>query len=274
MREYINPFLLLVLSVVFLSCSEGGRCVEKAGVNYWKENVFTQPNIDMSKYDDGIIRAKVDGKWQEFEIRELPDGFMEWTKSARLKSLEKMKKGEFPGFAGPHSGMVASYGGMREDAKFSINNAVKGTGLVPKKEKIKDIMKTLEETWGAPVTEKLDILSGFYEDEEMFDRTELSSLELYTTKDFQTKTFLNIMANPAVAIVYLDIPSYDVRAICRLVHPEDETATEEERDICRYVNMIHDYFHGKSPRESIVMIFHVIQVFDNSPRARGVRVVP
>ncbi|OYD17040.1 hypothetical protein CH333_02070, partial [candidate division WOR-3 bacterium JGI_Cruoil_03_44_89] len=215
MRKYISPFLLLVLSVVFFSCSEGGRCVEKAGVNYWKENVFTQPNIDMSKYDDGIIGAKVDGKWREFKVRELPDGFMRWNLSSRLKDLEGMTRGKMPGFAGPHSGMVASYGGMRKDTEFSINNAVKGTGLVPKKEKIKGVIKMLEETWDAPVTEKLEILKGFYEDGNMFDRTKISSLELYSTKDFQTHTFLNIMANPAVSVVFLDIPSYELRAICR-----------------------------------------------------------
>lgn len=277
MKEYINPLLsVLFLSVMLFSCSESGRCVEKEGINYWKGDMFTQSNVDMSKYGDGIIRARVDGKWQEFNIREMPDGFMKWNLSSRLKDLEGMKKMKMPGFAGPHSGMVASYGGMRKDTEFSINNAVKGTGLVPKKEKIKDIMKTLEETWDAPISEKLEILEGFYEDEDMFDRTKLSSLELYSTKDFQTHTFLNIMANPAVAVVFLDIPSYEVRAICRLVHPEDETAAEEEKNICKYVNMVHDYFHGESPRKSIVMIFNVIQVFDNSPRAggRGVRVVP
>jgi len=277
MKGYIGMWLaILFLSLTLFSCSESGRCVEKEGINYWKGNMFIQPNIDISKYGDGIIRAKVDSKWQEFKIRELPDGFMEWNLSSRLKDLEGIKKGKMPGFAGPHSGMVASYGGMRKDTEFSINNAVKGTGLVPKKEKINNIIKTLEETWNAPIPEKIDILKGFYEDEDMFDRTKLSSLELYSTKDFQTHTFLNIMANPAVAVVFLDIPSYEVRAICRLVHPEDETADEEEKDICRYVNMIHDYFHGESPRKSIVMIFNVIQVFDNSPRAggRGMRVVP
>lgn len=275
MREYIGPFLSFIfLSVASISCSEHNRCVESADVNYWKDNMFKQPHIDMSRYEDGIIRAEVDGRWQDFEIRELPDDFMEWNLSTRLKDLEEIKKGVMPGFAGPHSGMVASYGGMRKDTEFSINNAVKGTGVVPKKEKIKDIMKTLEETWDFPMPEKVDILKSFYEKEEMIDCTKLSSLELYSISDFQTHTFLNIMANPAVSVVFLDIPSYEVRALCRLVHPDDETASEEERDICRYVNMMHDYFHGESPRKSIVMIFHVIQVFDNSPQAHGIRVVP
>ena len=234
-----------------------------------------QTNIDMSQYNAGMIKAKVDGKWQKFNIRELPDGFMKWRSSSSIKWLDAMKKGEMPSMlGGAHFGAIASYGGYRDDTEFSINNAFKGIGVVPKKEKIKEAIKKLESTRDSSMEEKLKVLKGFYEDKELLDRTKLTSLELYTTKDFETHTFLNIMANPSVSVVFLDIPSYEVRAICRLVHPKDETTSEEEKDILKYVNLIHDYFHGKSPRQSIVMIFHVIQVFDNSPRARGVRITP
>lgn len=79
------------------------------------------------------------------------------------------------------------------------------------------------------------------------------------------------MTDPSVSIVFLDIPSYEVRAICQLVHPKDETASQYHRDIVEYVNLLHDYFHGKARRKAIVMIFHVNQVFDNSPRSRGMK---
>ena len=80
------------------------------------------------------------------------------------------------------------------------------------------------------------------------------------------------MADPSVSIVFLDIPSYEVRAICQLVHPEDETASQYHRDIVEYVNLLHDYFHRKARRKAIAMIFHVNQVFDNSPRSKGKKV--
>ena len=42
-----------------------------------------------------------------------------------------------------------------------------------------------------------------------------------------------------------------------------------------YINLVHDYFHGQAPRKSIGVIYHVVQVFDNSPgKMRGQRVVP
>jgi len=276
MKEYmIGPFLGIMLSLI-LGCGAQEENIHKGEINYWKGDTFIQPNIDVSEYEAGIIRAKVDGKWQKFEIRSLPDGFMEWRISSSIKGLEDMRKGKMPGISGggSHFGAVATYGGHRLDTEFSINNAFKGIGVVPKKEKIKEAIKKLESTWDSSMEEKLGVLKGFYEEKDFRDRTKLTSLELYTRKDFETHTFLNIMANPSVSIVFLDIPSYEVRAICQLVHPKDKTASEEEKDILKYVNLVHDYFHGKSPRQSICMIFHVNQVFDNSPRAKGVRVTP
>ena len=268
-------WVILFLPVFLVSCSKvNEQNIHRGEINYWKGDTFIQPNTDMSRYGSGTIKARVDGKWQEFEIRKLPDGFMEWKRSSSLKGLETMKKGEMPSLSGHHFGAVATYGSQRLDAEFSINNAFKGIGLVPRKQKIKEVIEKLESTRDLPFKDKIDVLKGLKEDEDLMDRTKLCSLELYTTRDFETHTFLNIMANPSVSIVFLDIPSYEVRAICRLVHTRDETASEEEKDILKYVNMVHDYFHGKSPRESIVMIFHVIQVFDNSPRAKGRRVTP
>lgn len=251
----------------------GGE-LEHGKINFWKGNTFTQTNVDMGKYGEGIIKAKVNGKWGTYQIRELPQEFIDWNIQSRLESLEKMKKGKMPTLAGPHSASVASYGGGRLDTQFTINNAVKGLGFVPKKERIEEIIHRLEETKEVEITEKLGILENIYKEVNILDKTKQVSLELYTERDFETHTFLNIMSNPSVSIVFLDIPSYEIRAIARLIHPEDDSASEEEKNIAHYVNLVHDYFHGESPRPSIAIIFHVIEVFDNSPTKRGIRVVP
>ncbi len=251
----------------------GGE-LEHGKINFWKGNTFTQSNVDMGKYGEGIIKAKINGKWGEYVIRELPQEFIDWNIGSRLKGLEKMKKGEMPSLAGPHSASIASYGGGRLDTRFTINNAVKGLGFVPKKDKIAGIIARLEETKKETMSEKLERLEGLYKEENLLDRTKQVSLELYTQKDFETHTFLNIMANPSISAVFLDMPSYEIRAITRLIHPVDESASRVERDIAHYINLVHDYFHGESPRKSIAMIFHVIEVFDNSPRKRGIRVIP
>ncbi|MEO0087251.1 MAG: hypothetical protein ABIK90_04160, partial [candidate division WOR-3 bacterium] len=47
--------------------------------DFYKNNeYFIQKTIDTKKIDQGIIRAKVDNKWQDFQIVELPEGFLEW----------------------------------------------------------------------------------------------------------------------------------------------------------------------------------------------------
>jgi len=250
---------------------------EHADVQLWKDGTFHQETIDLSKYADGIIKAKVDGKWQEFKVTNLPEKFMKWNIKSRLKSLEKLKERKRPSLDGPHNAMIASYGIKRFDSQFIINNAVKGSGFIPKKEQLKKIMELLKTTIDSSYAVKMVILEDFYKNAEtMFDHSKLVSLELYSTPEFETQSFLNQMTNPGVAIVYLDFPSFKVKAIAQLLHPDDPQLTDYEKDMVEYVNLIHSYFHGDFPKIFITAIYHVIEVFDNSPgkKGRGVRIIP
>ncbi len=247
-------------------------------VETWQDGFFRQKTVDASKVlKDSVIKAKVDGKWQTFKTTPLPDAFVSWSAQRRLHYLEGIKHGEMPPLAGPHNAMVASYGVRRRDTHFRINNAVKGTGFTPKPEMIDTLIELLESTIDSPITYKIDILKKLYSDpDRYFDRTKILSLELYTTKEFETHTFLNEMANPAVSIVYLDIPSFEVKAIAQLMHPKDPHLSEYEEKIVEYANLIHSYFHGEFKRIFPAVIYHVIEVYDNTPRkgARGRRIMP
>jgi hypothetical protein len=120
------------------------------------------------------------------------------------------------------------------------------------------------------------VLESLYQNgNEFFDRTKQVSLELYTTPEFETHTFINEMSDPGVSIVFLDFPSYELRAIAQLIHPLDPGLTPYEKDVVDYINTIHDYFHSRSPRPSIGVIYHITEVFDNTPgQARGKRIEP
>jgi len=60
-----------------------------------------------------------------------------------------------------------------------------------------------------------------------------------------------------------------------MLHPDNPGLTDYEKQVVDYINLIHDYFHGQAPRKSIGVIYHVVQVFDNSPgRWRGQRITP
>lgn len=243
----------------------------------WKEGKYCrQESVDAKRIAQGLIRARIAGRWQEYRVQELPQSFVDWNLKARLRDLEEMRKGRMPNFAGPHSGMVASHGQRRFDGDFDINNAVKGMGWLPRASDLPGLLQELEASADSSDDYKLAWLTRLYTERAgVLDRTKQASLELYATPEYATHTFLNLMADPGVSIVFLDMVSYEVRAIAQMLDPNDPGLSPEERQIVDYVNAIHDYFHGASPRRSIVTIYHVIEVFDNSPgRGRGRRVVP
>jgi len=267
------------LAVVFVIVSILSACalagpLERGTAKLWKNGTFHQETVEINK--DGTIHAKVDGKWQDFKPVELPKEFLEWNFGARTEMIEGIKTGNMPSsMAGPHNAAVASYGILRKDSKMKINNAVKGTGFVPKPEKIKEVIKHLKETLESPMPEKLDVLLGYYAaGADVFDITKQVSLELYSTPEFEGGTFVNQMENPGCSLVYLDIPSYELKCVAHLLHPTDPQLNDYEKDVVEYINLIHSYFHGAFDETFIAVIYNVIEVYDNSPASRGVRVTP
>jgi len=244
----------------------------------WKDGYFVQQNIDISRLDEGIIRAEVDNVWQEYKISNLPEKFIKWNIAKRLETMTRFRNHQAPELSGPHSGMVATYGAKRKDSQFKLNNAVKGIGFIPKKEKIKQIIQMLEATKNNPFPAKLDTLTYLYNNaENIFDMSKQLSLELYTTHEFVTQTFLNQILNPVSVIVFLDIPSYKLKTIVQLIHPDNPNLTDYEKDIVKYANLIHSYFHGEFSTDFIAVVYNVVEVYDNSPGkkdAMGTRIVP
>ena len=249
---------------------------EKGEKNYWENGIFRQKSIDISNIESGIIRARIDNSWLEYSIKKLPSDFMEWNLGSRLKALKAMREGT-GGFTlgGPHSGMVATCGGKRKDSVFTLNNAVKGIGMAPASGKVDSFIEHMVSHGNDDMRDKLDWLIELYGNHENFDPRMQTSLELYTSRDFETHTFLNIMENPAATIVFLDRQSFEVRSIARIVHPGDNTADEYEKKLLKYVNRIHGFFHGEFSIEFPLLIFYAVEVFDNTPgNKKGVRIMP
>jgi len=242
----------------------------------WHKNIFTQDTVDISMLAQQRIAARVDGQWRQYALCALPDSFITWNLSSRRKSLSNMmnRTGGFE-LSGPHSGMVASYGAKRKDSLFSLNNAVKGMGLAPKQQYVKEWIAYMQAHMEDDPMQKLRWLLERYENADFFDFSCMTSLELYSTPSFETHTFLNVMANPVTTTVFLDNPSFEVRAITRIVHPEDTQASAYEKDLLQYVNLVHSFFHGHFSKIFPLLVFHVVEVFDNSPgKMRGVRQAP
>lgn len=267
-----------VLTVMALALSAGAKNLEHASeVDLWTNETFHQETVDLSKIDEGIIRARI-GEWQEYDLRELPESFQEWSFAKRLETLERFRNQEPPELSGPHNGMVATCGVARADSRFQINNAVKGMGWLPRSEKLLEVISVLESTIDDDFDSKLNRLDSLYKlGTKLYDPCCQVSLELYATPEFETGSFLNQMVNPACAVVFLDIPSFEFKAIAHLMHPDDPKLTETEKLQVRYANLIHSYFHGSFDKQFIDVVYYVIEVYDNSPgrpEAKGHRIVP
>lgn len=279
----------IIAGALLLGCTAKPKVAEQPDpATFWKDGYAVQTTVKTPEAGDKVISARVNGEWQEFDLVEYPTEFMEWNKRKRIQVITQIKdmmagKGDKRGIelAGPHNGIVASSGFKRDDAAFSLNNAVKGMGFLPKREKIKEIIAQLKATKESPMPVKLEVLESFYINaDSIFAMDKQVSLELYAAPKFMTQSFLNQMYNPISTVVFLDMESYKLKTIVRLLDPYNPELTDYEKDVVDYINIIHSYFHGEFSKEFIAAIYYSTQVYDNSPRGSspdkgmGRRIVP
>jgi len=254
---------------------------EQGMEEFWTDGTFRQNTVDASRETEGIVRALIDGTWEDFRTIQLPQPFMDWNLAGRLEVLENIslmfsgEGGSPPSLAGPHNAAMATWGGSRADSRLEINNAFKGMGLCPGRLVIKDLLARMEELMSGGMGPRLQFLTELYSDSANFDLTKMISLELYSTPEFETHTFINLMERPTTSLVFLDNKSYEVRGIGQLVAPGDTEAGDYANDIVQYTNMAHTLFHGEFPKLYAGILVHITAVFDNTPgTGRGVRIAP
>ena len=276
MKRIVNSFTIVCMIALLISCATTPKAPQPK--TFWVDDYFQQDCVITPEPGENLIKAKVDGVWNEYELVEFPEKFMEWNIEKRIETLDRFLNMQPPELAGPHNGIVATFGCKRDDSQFKLNNAVKGMGFLPKAEKLPELIALMEETNDSSFVKKLETLRYFYTNvDSLFDLDRQVSLELYSTPEFETQSFLNQMTYPVSTIVYLDIPSFKLKTIARLLHPDDPDLTEYERLVVRYINDVHSYFHGKFPRDYPAVIYFVSEIYDNSPGrsdAMGRRIVP
>jgi len=280
---------LIIILLILSASSFAGMLYASDAVKherFWRGNHCVQTTVRTPDKDGTSINAQVDGVWQQFDLVQFPPPFWDWNRQRRRETIvifrEMLEKGREamrkPELSGPHNGIVATYGERRPDSQFALNNAVKGMGFLPKAERLPEIIAMLEETLGADFNVKLGILDSLYINaEEIFAPDRVVSLELYSQPGFVTQTFINQMLNPACVIVWLDIPTFKVKSIVRLLDPLDSDLTEYERNVVQYVNLMHSYFHGAFDRDFIAALYFAVEIYDSSPgkdRGRGIKISP
>jgi hypothetical protein len=264
------------------------QIIETRPSSWWRENKFiTHETVDTGKLDRGVIRAYVDGSWQEFKVIDLPEDFVNWSLKARMARLGRILR--FGGIdprdlAGSHNACVATYGGPSRDSAISLNTAYKGMGFAVHAGRIEETTHKINEERirierddaGNPAKQmqaKVRFLAKFYRDISSFDRTKQVSLELFTSPDFHTHTFLNMMVNPIASASFLAFPTFEIRAVPQLLHPDDPSLSRHEKHLIAYTNAIHDFIHSGSS-DRITCVYHVIELFDDTPndQSKGRRV--
>jgi len=253
--------------------------MEQSMDELWSEGTFLQDCVDASAEADGLIRARVNGIWGDYNPVSLPEEFLDWNLQARIDMLDNImamvtgQGGAAPSLAGPHNAAMATLGFRRNDSILAINNAFKGMGLCPNRDLIAGKIEQMRNTIESPMAEKIDFLREMYSDRSNFDTTKLVSLELYSTPSFETHTFINLMHEPVTSLVFLDSKSYEVRGIGQLADSGQSSEGSYASQIVEYTNLAHSYFHGEFPRMFPGILIHVLETFDNTPgTGRGVLV--
>lgn len=245
---------------------------------YWQDNYCAQKVAKTPAAGSSSIEAFVDGNWCSYSLVDFPKAFWEWSKDRRREYIsifrELLSAGSLssrrPNLSGPHNAMVATYGNPRDDSRFALNNAVKGMGFLPKAERLDDIINILRGNMDASMARRLDILQELYDNaEELYAADRLGSLELYSEPLRESQTFINQMLNPACAVVWLDIPTFKIKSIVRLLDPQDPHLTDYERRVTQYVNLIHSFFHGKFPKDFLTSMYFNVEIYDSSPGQSG-----
>ncbi len=237
--------------------------------------------VNASRLHEGVIRVRIDGLWQDVETTSLPDQFVRWSLTERISRLKTLAtKGFDPrDLDGPHNACVATYGGWRRDSVFSLNTAYKGMGFVPKSNRIEDTLKEIQDASDransadirhpmGDMLKKTQFLADLYKDSSRFDLSKQVSLELFTQPDYATHTFLNMMANPVASASFLAYPTFEIRTVPHLLHPNNKALTNYERNIVQYTNAIHNFVHG-GHQEFMTCVYHIIEVFDDTPNDSG-----
>ncbi len=254
--------------------------------SFWQDGYCVQSTAQTPEPGATSIRAQVEGVWQDFPLVDFPQAFWDWNRAQRKEYLdifrEMLSKGReatrSPQLSGPHNGIIATYGAARQDSRFKLNNAVKGMGFLPQEDRIAELIQLLRDNMEQPLDVKLDVLDSLYTHaEENFSANRMGSLELYSEPGFATQTFINQMVNPACVTVWLDIPTYKIKQIARLLHPLDPKLSPYERNVVQYINLIHSFFHGEFPRDYIAVVYYNTEVYDSSPgklEGRGTKISP
>lgn len=163
----------------------------------------------------------------------IPEKFLRWLASSRIRFLEELKAGRPLRYFSAHLPVMATW---REGEDFPVNLTVKGIGLIPKRELLMDYIDLFESTiaeartvtWMESLPRRIEVMERLYSDINNFDPSLLGGLEI-----FEGTAFRNMKDNPVASLLFMGI----------MIEPEDVKTVNSQRPVA--VEYISFQVNGK-----------------------------
>ncbi len=189
---------------------------------------------------------------------ELIEEFWEWQFEKRKEGISSLIKGEYSNYEA-HLPVMATYG------KKKINLAVKGVGLIPKEDLLMGYIREcvlfidgcVKSGWENSNKKRLEFLLEVYSHPENFDKSVLSSIEMYGTK-----TFTNVKKNKKCTLMFNDFNYKNMMSLqvdCKV------ELLDFPDPVYRYTVLMHGLFHNLKQDYPCVYKFKIKELFDKRP---------
>jgi hypothetical protein len=176
---------------------------------------------------DGVARANLNGgPTREFEIKELPEKFIEWQLGYKRSVYDAIERNEYVAFNAGHLPVVGTLSG----ANTVPNLANKGVGFTPKDEHLDHYLDlvnaAVDEIQALPVDAvdetrqlRIDTAREFYAHPEHVDWRRLGLLEI-----FEGETFRNLTQYPMASVLWTGnspvFLSFQVDSVVEIIPPD------------------------------------------------------
>jgi hypothetical protein len=220
---------------------------------------------------DGVARLQRNGTMEEFELKELPGGFVRWQLEYKRSIYDAIERDEYIAFNAGHLPVVGTWSGE----SLVPNLANKGVGFTPRDEHLDHYRSLVEDAVdqiGELPPHAVDKTRGLrlaaareiYSHPEHIDWRRLGLLEI-----FEGATFHNLTQNPVASVLWTGnspvFLSFQVDCVVEIMTPEDPRYR-----FCWAMRRLFEYepFHVVQTMFPYSYCFWVVGFTDKTPKRR------
>lgn len=240
-----------------------------------------------SRQEGGTTQgAEVHNPTAKLTLDAIPEHFLEWLVSSRVKFLNEMIEGKPMRYFSAHLPVMSTW---NHESPFPVNMTVKGIGLIPRAGLLQDYIDIFESVvaesrtmpWGESLGKRVEAMRRLYSAAGNFDPAMLGGLEI-----FEGSAFKNLRENPYASFLYVGMSSNPAGP--KSVSPQNPVAIQYVsfqvngkvdilgKDNPHYRFLLasrklfeFDRFHLYQPDYPFGYLIRVMEVRDKSPWPKG-----